>query len=94
MLAVTLEVLRARYIPAIRAQAGLLAYAAIALLTREGPSVYLNPANGATFGDPIAIWFRFFSPTSAPIDPIRLYVGNVPGPVFATSLLAVAVGVA
>jgi len=94
VLAVTLEVLRARYIPAIRAQAGLLAYAAIALLTRGGPSVYFNPANGATFGDPIAIWFRFFSPTSAPIDPIRLYVGNVPGPVFATSLLAVAVGVA
>jgi Na+-transporting NADH:ubiquinone oxidoreductase subunit NqrB len=28
------------------------------------------------------------------LDPIRLYVGNVAGPVFATSLLAVAVGVA
>ncbi|HEY0831048.1 MAG TPA: RnfABCDGE type electron transport complex subunit D [Candidatus Dormibacteraeota bacterium] len=94
VLAVVLEVLRARYMPAIRAQAGLLAYAAIALITRGGPAVYLNPANGAAFGDPIATWFRFFSPTSAPIDPIRLYVGNVPGPVFATSLLAVAVGVA
>jgi len=93
-LAVALELLRARYMPAIRAQAGLLAYAAIALLTRGAPSVYLNPANGSVFGDPIATWFRFFSPTSAPIDPIRLYVGNVPGPVFATSLLAVAVGVA
>ena len=94
VLAVVLELLRARYIPAIRAQMGLLAYAAVALLTREGPSVYLNPANGAAFGDPIATWFRFFSPASAPIDPIRLYVGNVPGPVFATSMLAVAVGIA
>src|SRR5204862_76414 len=34
VLAVVLEVLRARYMPAIRAQAGLLAYAAIAIATR------------------------------------------------------------
>ncbi|HUE66904.1 MAG TPA: hypothetical protein VMP38_01890 [Candidatus Acidoferrum sp.] len=94
VLAVVLEVLRVRYMPAIRAQSGLLAYAAVALLTRGRPFAYVNPANGAPFGDPIATWYRFFSPASAPIDPIRLYVGNVPGPVFATSLLAVAVGVA
>ncbi|TMD11587.1 MAG: RnfABCDGE type electron transport complex subunit D [Chloroflexi bacterium] len=94
VLAVVLEVLRARYMPAIRAQLGLLGYAAVALVTRGGPSAYVNPANGAPFGDPIGTWYQFFSPASAPIDPIRLYVGNVPGPVFATSLLAVAVGVA
>jgi Na+-transporting NADH:ubiquinone oxidoreductase subunit NqrB len=94
VVAVTLELLRVRYMPAIRAQAGLLAYAAIALITRGLPFAYVNPANGSAFGDPIATWYRFFSPSSAPIDPIRLYVGNVPGPVFATSLLAVAVGVA
>ena len=93
-LAVVLEVLRVRYMPVIRAQSGLLAYAAIALLTRGLPFAYVNPANGAAFGEPIATWSRFFSPSSAPIDPIRLYVGNVPGPVFATSLLAVAVGIA
>ncbi len=94
VLAVILEVLRARYTPVIRAQTGLLAYAAIALATRGGPFAYINPTNGKPFGDPIGTWFHFFSPASAPIDPIRLYVGNVPGPVFATSLLAVAVGVA
>ena len=93
-LAVVLELLRARYMPAIRAQAGLIAYAAIALVTRGGPFAYVNPANGAPFGDPIGTWYQFFSPASASVDPIRLYVGNVPGPVFATSLLAVAVGVA
>ena len=93
-LAVVLELLRVRYMPAIRAQSGLLAYAVVAVLTRGLPFVYVNPANGARFGEPIATWYRFFSPASAPIDPIRLYVGNVPGPVFATSLLAVAVGVA
>jgi Na+-transporting NADH:ubiquinone oxidoreductase subunit NqrB len=94
LLAVILESLRARFVPAIRAQAGLLAYAAVALATRGAPYVYLNPASGKPFGDPIATWYRFFSPDSAPIDPIRLYVGNVPGPVFATSLLAVAIAVA
>ena len=94
VLAVLLEVLRLRFMPAIRAQAGLIAYAVIALVTRGGPWVYINPVNGETFGDPLATWYQFFPPASAPIDPVRLYVGNVPGPVFATSLLAVAVGVA
>lgn len=90
VLAVVLEVLRARYVPAIKAQLGMLAYAAVALATRGGPFAYINPASGRAFSDPISTWFHFFSPASAPIDPIRLYVGNVPGPVFATSLLAVA----
>ena len=94
VLAVILEVVRARYIPAIRAQAGLLAYAAIALITRGAPFAYIDPASGRAFTEPITTWYRFFSPEGASYDPIRLYVGNVPGPVFATSLLAVAIGVA
>ena len=93
-LAVVLELLRARFLPAIRAQAGLIGYAGIALVTRGAPFKYINPANGAPFGDPLGTWYQFFSPASASVDPVRLYVGNVPGPVFATSLLAVAVGVA
>jgi Na+-transporting NADH:ubiquinone oxidoreductase subunit NqrB len=94
VLASVLEVLRARYAPAIRAQVGLLAYATVAIITRGAPFAYINPASDRPFGDPISTWYRFFSPDSAPIDPIRLYVGNVPGPIFATSLLAVAIGVA
>ena len=94
VVAVALEVLRARFLPAVRAQAGLLAWAVVALVTRGGPSVYVNPANGQPFGDPIGLWYQFFSPGAAAVDPVRLYVGNVAGPVFATSLLGVAVGVA
>jgi hypothetical protein len=94
LLAVILEVLRARYIPAIRAQTGLLAFAVVALITRGAPYAYVNPASGVSFPEPINVWYHFFSPASAPIDPIRLYIGNVPGPVFATSLLAVAIGAA
>lgn len=91
-LAAILELLRARYMPLIRAQAGLLAFAAITLVTRGATLAYVNP-NGKSLTeplDPIATWYRY----SSPIDPIRVYVGNVPGPVFATSLLAVAIGVA
>jgi len=94
LLAVILELLRGRYIPAIRAQTGLFAFACVALITRGAPYAYVNPLTGREFADPINIWYHFFSPSSAPIDPIRMYVGNVPGPVFATSLLAVAIGVA
>jgi len=94
VIAVSLELVRARFLPAVRAQAGLLAYAAVALVARGAQAAYVNPASGRPFADPIGIWFRFFSANSAPIDPVRLYVGNVPGPVFATSLLAVAVGAA
>lgn len=94
LIAVLLELLRARFIPAIRAQAGLLAYASIALITRGAPYKYINPASGQQFGDPISIWYHFFSSASASIDSVRLYIGNVPGPVFATSLLAVAIGAA
>lgn len=94
VVAAILELLRARYMPLIRAQAGLLAFAAIALITHGAPFAYVNPATGQAFSDPIATWFRFFSSGSSPYDAIRLYVGNVPGPVFATSLLAVAIGVA
>ena len=92
VLAVVLELVRARYAPAVHAHPGLIAFAVVALVTAGGTFAYVNP-NGGNPLDPIAIW-RLFPPGAAPIDPIRLYVGNVPGPVFATSLMAVAVGVA
>jgi Na+-transporting NADH:ubiquinone oxidoreductase subunit NqrB len=92
-LAVVLELLRARYIPAIRAQAGLIAFAAVTLISRRATLVYFDPHGGNT-RDPIATWDQLFHQSAWVPSPIRLYVGDVPGPVFATSLLAVAVGVA
>jgi Na+-transporting NADH:ubiquinone oxidoreductase subunit NqrB len=92
-LAVVLDLIRARYIPAIRAQAGLLAFAAVALITRGAPLAYINPVSGKPFPDPIALWYSTPS-LPASYDSVTLYVGNVAGPVFATSLLAVAIGIA
>jgi hypothetical protein len=90
--AVALELVRSRYAPAVHAQAGLIAFAAIALLTRGAAMTYVSPSGSSNL-EPIAIW-RLFPPSAAPIDPIRLYVGNVPGPVFATSLMAIVIGIA
>jgi Na+-transporting NADH:ubiquinone oxidoreductase subunit NqrB len=92
-LAVVLELLRARFIPSIRAQVGLLAFAAVALITRGTALAYINPASGRPFPDPIAIWFQEPALPGS-YDSVTLYVGNVAGPVFATSLLAVAIGIA
>jgi len=90
--AVVLEVVRSRYAPAVRAQAGLISFAAIAIITHGQPLKYISPSGSSPL-EPLAIW-RLFPPGAAPIDPIKLYVGNVPGPVFATSLMAVVIGVA
>ncbi|HKW73749.1 MAG TPA: RnfABCDGE type electron transport complex subunit D [Candidatus Dormibacteraeota bacterium] len=94
VLAVILELLRARYIPAIRAQAGLIAFAAVTLITRGATLIYFDPNGTTNQRDPIDTWYQLFHQSAWALDPIRLYVGNVAGPVFATSLLAVAVGVA
>jgi Na+-transporting NADH:ubiquinone oxidoreductase subunit NqrB len=94
VLAVVLELLRARYIPAIRAQAGLIAFATVTLVTRGATLTYFDPSGGSNRRDPIATWDQLFHQAAWTLDPVKLYVGNVPGPVFATSLLAVAVGVA
>ena len=94
VLAMILELLRARYIPAIRAQAGLIAFAVVLLATRGAPLTYFDPNGTTNPRDPIDTWYQLFHQSAWTLDPVRLYVGNVPGPVFATSLLAVAVGVA
>jgi hypothetical protein len=95
--AVVLELLRARHLPVVRAQVGLLVYALFALVAKNLATAYVNPASGKPFGDPIALWYTLVGPAAPTIqiyDPITLYVGNVAGPVFATSLMAVAVGAA
>ena len=106
MVAVVLELIRARATPAVRAQSGLIAFglvAGVTMLRFSGGAVhlatsataaYLNPSTQRAFADPIGIWIAYFGGSAAPIDPIRLYVGNVGGPVFATSLLAIAMSTA
>lgn len=88
--AALLELGRTQLLPAARLQVGVLAYAGIFVAAPQGVANYLLPS-GAAAPEPIRTALAL--PGGVAIDPVRLYVGNVPGPVFATSLLAVAVGV-
>lgn len=94
LLAALLELARTRFAPQLRLELGILAYSVILLLSRGGPAVYLSARTLVPTPEPIRFWLQSGGGLQAPIDPIRLYVGNVPGPVFATSLLAVVLGAA
>ncbi|MGH7903290.1 MAG: hypothetical protein ACREPA_04060 [Candidatus Dormibacteraceae bacterium] len=91
---VILELIRARFLPLLRAQTGLLAYGAVFLAGHGATSGYLAPLTARILPEPIRVWLTYFGGAAQPVDPVRLYVGNVPGPVFATSLMAVAVAAA
>jgi hypothetical protein len=93
-LAGALELGRVRFLPRLRFEAGVVAYSILFLAGRSQPASYINPQDQRPFPEPIGLWLTSFQVGSAPIDPVRLYVGNVAGPVFATSLLAVGLGLA
>lgn len=94
VLAASLDVARRQWLGRLRFQPGLLAAAGVFLASSGLTAAYLNPGRLRPLDEPIRLWSAFFEPGAAPIDPVRLYVGNVPGPMFATSLLAVVVGAA
>jgi hypothetical protein len=91
IVAAALELGRTRFVPAARLQVGILAYALVLIVSRGGPARYLTPA-GTAADEPIRAWQHIGA--GAPFDFVQLYVGNVPGPVLATSMLGVAVGAA
>ena len=93
IVAAAFELGRARFVPGARLQVGLVAYAVVVLISRGGPAVYVT-SDGAPAAEPIRLWLQLASAGAAPIDAVRLYVGNVAGPILATSMLAVAVGAA
>jgi hypothetical protein len=92
--AALLELVRVRVAPNARLQMGLVVYVAVFLIANGALTAYVNPLTGAPLAEPIRLWHDFYGGAQAPIDPIKLYVGNVSGPVFATSLMAVVLGAA
>jgi hypothetical protein len=92
--AAVLELVRVRVAPNARLQMGLVVYVAVFLVAGGALTTYLNPVTGAPLAEPIRLWHDFYGGAQAPIDPIKLYVGNVSGPIFATSLMAVVLGAA
>ena len=92
--AAVLELLRARVLPGLKVQTGLVAWGSVYLALRGAQLAYVAPFTGRPLPEPVRLWNAYFGAGAAPVDPIRLYVGNVPGPVFATSLMAAAIGAA
>ncbi len=68
----------------------LLVFGILYLVERQVPVGFANPFDGRRLDDPLTLWYQF----RAVIDPIKLYVGNVPGPVGATSAAALLLGLA
>ena len=49
---------------------------------------FVNPFDGRRLSDPLTLWYHL----RIVIDPVKLYVGNVPGPIGATSAAAILLG--
>jgi hypothetical protein len=59
------------------------------LIQRQLGFGYVNPFDGRHLDDPLTLWYKL----QLVIDPVKLYVGNVSGPIGATSAGAVLIGV-
>jgi electron transport complex protein RnfD len=71
---------------------GLIVFGLLFVVQRQLEIGYVNPFDGRPLDEPLALWYRLQIPDI--IDPVKLYVGNVPGPIGVTSAGAVLLGVA
>jgi len=67
----------------------LIVFGILFLIQRQLGFGYVNPFDGRHLDDPLTLWYKL----QLVIDPVKLYVGNVPGPIGATSAGVVLVGV-
>ncbi len=67
----------------------LIVFGILFLIQRQLGFGYVNPFDGRHLDDPLLLWYKL----QIVIDPVKLYVGNVPGPIGVTSAGAVLVGV-
>ena len=67
----------------------LIVFGLLFLVERQLAVGYVNPFDGRPLADPLLLW----SQLQKMIDPVKLYVGNVPGPIGVTSAAAVLIGV-
>src|SRR2546421_3158371 len=67
----------------------LIIFGLLFLIDRQLGVGFINPFDGRHLDDPLLIWYRL----QIIIDPVKLYVGNIPGPIGVTSAGAVLAGV-
>jgi Na+-translocating ferredoxin:NAD+ oxidoreductase subunit D len=67
----------------------LLVFGLLFLIDRQLGVGFINPFDGRHLDEPLLLWYKL----QIVIDPVKLYVGNVPGPIGVTSAGAVLLGV-
>ncbi|TME45251.1 MAG: RnfABCDGE type electron transport complex subunit D [Chloroflexi bacterium] len=67
----------------------LIIFGLLFVIDRQLGVGFVNPFDGRHLDDPLLLWYRL----QVMIDPVKLYVGNVPGPIGVTSAGAVLLGV-
>jgi electron transport complex protein RnfD len=67
----------------------LIIFGLIFLVDRQLGIGFINPFDGRHLDEPLLLWYRL----QIVIDPVKLYVGNVPGPIGVTSAGAVLAGI-
>src|SRR2546428_8627810 len=67
----------------------LIVFGILFIIQRELGIGFVNPFDGRHLEDPLVLWYKL----QIVIDPVKLYVGNVPGPIGVTSAGAALVGV-
>jgi len=66
----------------------LVIFGLLFLIDRQLGIGFVNPFDGRHLDDPLLLWYKL----QIVIDPVKLYVGNVPGPIGVTSAAAVLLG--
>jgi|GEM_PF-4817324 len=66
----------------------LIVFGLLFIAERQLSSGFVNPFDGRRLADPLTLWYQL----RIIVDPVKLYVGNVPGPVGATSAGATLLG--
>jgi electron transport complex protein RnfD len=67
----------------------LIVFGVLFLIQRQLGFGYVNPFDGRHLDDPLTLWYKL----QLVVDPVKLYVGNVSGPIGVTSAGAVLIGV-
>jgi Na+-translocating ferredoxin:NAD+ oxidoreductase subunit D len=67
----------------------LIVFGILFVVQRQLGVGFVNPFDGRPLADPLVLWSKL----QIAIDPVKLYVGNVPGPIGVTSAGAVLVGI-
>lgn len=75
-------------LPRVMLHPALIVFGLLYLVQRELHFGFINPFDRRPLADPLSLWYQY----KIVVDPIKLYVGNIPGPLGVTSAAAVLLG--